>query len=525
MIFLIHWKGEDVVKVFRNTEEIPVSADLCQTFWELAEEFPEEILVWVEKDLYSFLPKEKLEDCFAHDLIMSSYAVKTKFLFGEIGYVDQLPFINIKSGVKYPTWRMSSDVGGIKAGTLLKFRALFGKISYFDYLLNSIAKLGQQNGLFCYSDPQLIDAVRERELIPAAGNKELFSFVYQHYKSIWVFVLFFCLAKYERRIPVSAFLQSFLRSKFFKKDINLSDVHIAEGNSINLSGSSIDVIIPTIGRAEYLGQVVTDLSLQSLLPRRVIIVEQQPDENSGSELNGLLAKEWPFEIVHIFTHKTGACMARNKALEKIESEWIFFADDDIRLEKDVLADTFKEVKRLKVNCINLNCKQPGEDTIFHKIKQWGSFGSGTSIVRSRFIKDLRFSEIYEHGYGEDVDFGMKLREKGCDIIYHPKLEIKHLKAPVGGFRKKPVLAWEMENLKPKPSPTLMVFIKRHYSKEQIRGYKVELFLRNYFNHETQNPLRYYRKFNKQWEKSEEWAAVLLEQNSTGFKPPEKIIYR
>ncbi|UJH92503.1 hypothetical protein LZ575_08455 [Antarcticibacterium sp. 1MA-6-2] len=106
------------------------------------------------------------------------------------------------------------------------------------------------------------------------------------------------------------------------------------------------------------------------------------------------------------------------------------------MAKDILAKTLDEAFRLNINCINLNCKQPGEKTIFHKVKQWGSFGSGTSMVRSRFVKGLRFSEVFEHGYGEDADFGMKLRKAGCDIIYHPLLEIKHLKAPVGGFRKK-----------------------------------------------------------------------------------------
>ena len=56
---------------------------------------------------------------------MMSYAVKTKFL-SEIGYIDQLPFINVEPGVKYPTWRMSSDVGGIKENTF-KFRISFRK--------------------------------------------------------------------------------------------------------------------------------------------------------------------------------------------------------------------------------------------------------------------------------------------------------------------------------------------------------------------------------------------------------------
>ena len=509
MLLIIHQHAKKLTHVRYKGEELAVEeTDLAKVFWKLAREYPDEIIGWCEEELYKELNATSWSKVFHHDLVMSSYAVSSKFLSGEIGYVDQLPFINVKPGIKYPTWRMSSDVGGIRGKTLLKFKTIFANISGFDHLLNSVAKLGQQNGLFCYSDPQLINAVRNRKLRPSAGNERLFSFVYQHYNSIWIFVLLFCLVKYEKRFPVAAFLQSLKKPKFFKKEINLSKVQVLEDNSNYEPESSVDVIIPTIGRAEYLRQVVTDLSLQSILPKSVIIVEQQPDENLKSELREFVGKDWPFEIIHLFTHKTGACMARNMALEKIESEWIFFADDDIRLEKEVLEDTLKEAKRLKVNCINLNCKQAGEDTIFHKIKQWGSFGSGTSVVRSRFVKDLRFSEVFEYGYGEDVDFGMKLREAGCDIIYHPELVMQHLKAPVGGFRKKPVLAWEKESPKPKPSPTLMLLAKRYYTERQLKGFKISLFLKFFRSQKNINPFTYINNMEMKWKRSEEWAERL-----------------
>ena len=74
-----------------------------------------------------------------------------------------------------------------------------------------------------------------------------------------------------------------------------------------VSGTSVDVIIPTIGRADFVRQVVEDLSQQTLLPNRLIIVEQQSDAGLGTELEDILTEEWPFRIIHIFTHQTGAC--------------------------------------------------------------------------------------------------------------------------------------------------------------------------------------------------------------------------
>ena len=208
-------------------------------------------------------------------------------------------------------------------------------------------------------------------------------------------------------------------------------------------------------------------------------------------------------------------MARNMALKKVESEWVFFADDDIRIKPDVLANTLKEIHRLGVSCINLNCKQPGEGTVFYKVKQWGSFGSGTSVVQSKFARQLQFSEIFEHGYGEDVDYGMKLREAGCDIIYHPELEIQHLKAPVGGFRKKPVLDWEKESPKPKPSPTVMILAKRYFTRRQLKGFKVSLYLKFFRNQKIKNPFAYFRNMERNWKKSEEWAERLEREVRNG----------
>ena len=521
MIFLVHEKARHVVKVYQDSEELPSGVNLCKTFWKLAEKFPEETLLWVEKNQYSALRKENLEEIFVHDLLMCSYAVKTKFLPGRIGYIDQLPFINVKRGVKYPTWRMSSDVGGMKGRTLLKFKEIFREITDFDYLLNSVAKVGQQNGVFCYSEPALCASGPENDISPIAGDRELLSFVHQHYKTVWTMVLFFCLVKYEKRFPLISFLQSLLKPKFFKKDIDLSDVYIKAGGSNKKSKTSIDVIIPTIGRAEYVTQVVEDLAEQTLLPAKVILVEQQPEQHAGSELQDLLARKWSFEIVHIFTHKTGACMARNRALEKVTAEWIFFADDDIRLEKEVLTKTIEEADRLGISCINLNCIQPGEETIFHKIKQWGSFGSGTSFVRSEFAKGLWFSEVFEHGYGEDADFGMKLREAGCDIIYDPNLQTRHLKAPIGGFRKKPVLVWEKETPKPKPSPTLMLFAKKYYTPRQLKGFKISLFLKYFRRQEIRNPFRYLKRMQKSWKRSEKWAKRLEGETQHSTKQSEK----
>ena len=77
-----------------------------------------------------------LSGIFSHKRIMASYAIKTIFLPNSIGYIDQFPFVNINRKVKYPTWRMSWDVGGINTDIMTCFKGLH-RIEDFGYLINS----------------------------------------------------------------------------------------------------------------------------------------------------------------------------------------------------------------------------------------------------------------------------------------------------------------------------------------------------------------------------------------------------
>ncbi|CAM4097402.1 glycosyltransferase family 2 protein [Gillisia limnaea] len=508
MIICIHQNAQQVVKVLMGLNELEISNTVCtKAFWELAEKFPEEIIAWCEEKYSADLNLTQWPQVFHQDLIMASYAVENTFLSGSIGYIDQLPFVHVNRKVLYPTWQMSSDVGGIKGETLLKFKSIFEGINNFDYLLNSIGKIGQQNGLFCYSAPGLVSKFSDKKPESTATSSQLFSFVYSYYNTIWISVLLWCYWKYENKFSLKAFLQALMKKKRFLQKVDLAGIKI-QSNKIPETSNSIDVIIPTMGRPKYLMQVIKDLSLQSLLPKKVIVVEQNLDVNSISELPELGSKTWPFEITHHFIHQTGACNARNIALEEVDSDWVFFADDDIRFEPDLLEKGVEEINLLGVSSINMNCKQKGEKTIFKKIKQWGSFGSGTSIVKSIFAKQCAFSSIYEHGYGEDADFGMQLRNVGCDIIYHPEIEILHLKAPMGGFREKPVLEWEQVEPLPKPSPTLMAFALKYYTPQQIKGFKTSLFLKYYTKQSVKNPFAYVKSMRLRWRKSEEWAEKL-----------------
>ncbi len=511
MVTLIHNNSRQIFKILRRDRQIEIENTSCTgALWELAKKFPNEIIAWCEKDSFSKIKFDSWDKVFAHNLVMASYAINTIFLPDSLGYIDQSPFININSNTLYGTWKMSSDVGGIKGETLLKFKSILGKEKSFNVLLNSIGKIGQQNGLFCYSAPQLINSPYNKNSY-IATPMELFEFVYQHYSTIWIFILYWCRLRYEKKFNIIPLIRCLFRPKYFNKEIQLPE--ISSNKKISTQTSvSLDVIIPTFGRANYLFQFLDDLKNQTLVPRKVIIIEQNPNPNSTSELLFIKENSYPFQIFHKFIHKTGACNARNLALKEVTGDWVFFADDDIRIKENLLKNAFEEIQKYSLSALNMNCKQPGEKTVFHNVKQWGSFASGTSIVKSSEVLKCSFSMIYEYGHGEDVDFGMQLRNKGCDIIYHPGLEIVHLKAPFGGFRLSPELPWEKEEVLPKPFPTVMAFAIKYYTQQQIRGYNTSLFLKFYTNQPIKNPVNYIRLMKKRWKVSEDWAKILIDNN-------------
>jgi GT2 family glycosyltransferase len=511
MIVIYHKKNK-VVEVKNGEENVVFSGhNIAKTLFELALTFPDKLIVWCHYDLKSNLNIAEFPFIFHHNKIMASYnPFEKEYLSNAIGYVEESPFIKINKKVNYPTWQMSSNVGGIQASVLVALKHQINAINNFDYFLNSVAKLAMPNGVLCYSEPTLLKDFLDIEKKQSSSDFVLFRFVKQHYKTRWTFLLFLNLFLYERRIAfLPLFFSMFYSKRKLKNDSIIEAIQVESKKEV-ISDGTIDIIIPTIGRKQYLYDVLKDFSLQIHLPKKIIIVEQNTNLESFSELDYLQNESWPFEIKLIFTHQAGACNARNLALSEIKSEWVFMADDDIRIKNTFLKDAFVQIHKFGLNEITFGCYDKDYDFSkkYQNNMQWETFGSGCSIVKRQSIESLKYRKGFEFGYGEDADFGMQLRNKGLDIVYFPKPEILHLKAPIGGFRIKPVLEWHKDLIQPKPSPTIMLYKILHLSKQQVNGYKTILFLKFYKAQTIKNPIRYFLSFKNQWKQSEYWANQL-----------------
>ncbi|RDI58319.1 glycosyltransferase family 2 protein [Flavobacterium glaciei] len=510
MIVVYHHNNRVAKVVSNHNESVAVEEHLsiASVLMTLSRQFPLEPIVWCHQLLENSLNIDGIAKLFHHNKMMLSYGVSpSSFLGNGIGYVEESPFIKVNKKCRYPTWLMSSDVGVIHASVLKMIGDTIKADTNFDYFLNSLSKVGMILGLLCYSEPQLL-LKNVSQIPPVKANLfALFRFVKQHYKKRWIVLLFLNLLVFEKRFPLLPLLFSLFFKNRKKSELSLDGIPV-QTNLTVADKKTIDVIIPTIGRKNYLYDVLHDLSQQTHLPVHVIIVEQNPQPGSVSELDFLTNQTWPFNIKHTFTHQAGACNARNLALSQVESEWVFLNDDDNRFDEKLLETFLHKVDQYGVSALTTAYLQKNEPQRYSITNQSGIFGSGNSFVKASCLATVSFNMALEFGYGEDIDFGMQLRNSGFDVIYFPEIRILHLKAPMGGFRIKVKQLWDDEKMQPKPSPTIMYVFLKHYTLQQLQCYKLVSFFKLLKKESLLNYPAFLNNFEKKWNKSHYWATKL-----------------
>jgi len=507
MIIIIHEDNKviSVQKQDSNNIELLESfaaTKVSNTIFTLAKEYSEENIIWCAHVLSNDIDFFSVNSSLKNNLEMLSFSPQRNKIFDEVlEFVefDSLLIHTNTSENRMQTWLMSESIGIMNAELINKFSALQGKFS-FQMTLNAISKLGSPLGLLHYNEPSLyagiIESSRDEDI------DETLKFIASFYKRRWLFFIgiIFILKRSNNLYLV-------LKNLFTKKHKfgidNFDDIRENMTKVSLTNEDNIDVLIPTLGRKEYLKDVLDDLSNQTKIPINVIIVEQHPDSTQESELDYITGQEWPFTIIHKYIHQLGACNARNIGLKQAKSKWLFMADDDIRLEKSTLADNIELMKSFAIESSIIGTYLPSQKNDIRTTTPYlfESFASGASIVERKYYSKLSYDMAYEFGYGEDRAYGNALRTLGCATVYSPLSSMLHLKAPVGGFRFKFKHPWTDDVIQPKPSPTIMYLYQNNMNSNQIFGYKVFLFASLVLKQKKINILRYKKEFLARWDRS------------------------
>lgn len=268
---------------------------------------------------------------------------------------------------------------------------------------------------------------------------------------------------------------------------------------------TVSYIIPTMLRQDFTLNLLNDLEHQTYKPTEVVVVDATPEDKRDLTLYN--SKNYSFKVTFKWQTSKGSCRARNEAIALCTGDYIIFGDDDIRIPPVFIENHIKLLQTYNAEACNgldiradnqqqtlkdLAIKLKASDKKRWKVGAAQSFSNANSCVSKRVVDVLVGNDInYDGGYGEDSDFGMSIAKLGVTVLHNPFAANLHLKPPVGGYRfwgsqakvkgkqRKPQ-PWELDSpvkdIVPKPSPTIMYQLHKHFTARQRKEYKIKYFV-------------------------------------------------
>jgi glycosyltransferase involved in cell wall biosynthesis len=174
---------------------------------------------------------------------------------------------------------------------------------------------------------------------------------------------------------------------------------------------------------------------------QMIIVDQNHNINEDLLMASCI------DELFVYLHSTvkGLSLNRNFAFEHVKGDYTIFLDDDARFYNDSLEQFFKCIRNNHSDIYLASIvDSAGILTSYTPSKKWvnidklnirGHVNSNGLICKSSFFHDIKFDEKMGVGayYGscEEVDFTLKVLQKGGLVTYEPSLKIVHPPVPYG----------------------------------------------------------------------------------------------
>lgn len=219
----------------------------------------------------------------------------------------------------------------------------------------------------------------------------------------------------------------------------------------------VSVVIPTLFREKHCVLCVEDLMKQDYDNFEVIIVEQEVRHPEVMDL----ARRFPEKVSYYFGGEVST-MPRNRniGVSHATGEIISFLDDDCRLPEDFLSKGVEAfLSEPGLGAVSPKIVQPREalevapEGFVGRVSSYGkvmpNYGSSTKAYTqmshgcSFFLKQAfdevgGFDELFVgNAMREESDFSMRIAKKGYKLLFEPRVEFIHVKAPMGGTRRKP----------------------------------------------------------------------------------------
>lgn len=204
-----------------------------------------------------------------------------------------------------------------------------------------------------------------------------------------------------------------------------------------LKQTPVTVIIPTLGRYPYLPQALDSLRQQTVRPREVIVVDQNPPEQRQPETY-VGYEDLTLQV--IWQDERGQSLARNTGLAAATSPYVFLFDDDSIADPNLVAAHLRLVLNGRCHIsTGVAFPPPPSDyqlpPYYRYTRLAQTFDTGNSLLPLNLARKMGgLDRNYDFGPGTDNDFGTRLYLAGYRIAHNPQARRIHFKAPMGGLR-------------------------------------------------------------------------------------------
>jgi glycosyltransferase involved in cell wall biosynthesis len=349
--------------------------------------------------------------------------------------------LNAPSEITSTSWRLGLDACLIR-------RELFLSMGGLDHVFHSIAGAGLEFGYRSLKLGALIEHRPEMYQVgcltgnPEPSSHDFYCFVIRHYGPRW--------AKYALWRRALRIINSFYEWRSFQSALKAcqenpvewtierpwqSDMPLVEPT--DLFNAQVSVIIPTLGRYDYLSGALKSMQQQSLHPVEVIVVDQNPPDSRQPDIY------MGFEDINlkvIWQDERGQSLARNTGLASARGQYVFLFDDDSIAKPDLLIRHLEPILsgHYQVSTGVALPPPPTDYSLpegFQYPRLAQTFDTGNALLSLDLANNMHgLDRNYDFGPGTDADFGTRLYLTGYRIFHNPKAVRIHFKAPVGGLR-------------------------------------------------------------------------------------------
>ncbi len=202
----------------------------------------------------------------------------------------------------------------------------------------------------------------------------------------------------------------------------------------------LSIIIPSYNSAKTLGPLLRSIFKSSFSDFETIVVDDASTDNTS-----VVVKKYKKVIYHLLEENRGAGAARSEGAKLARGKFLVFTDSDVVFYKNTLGELVKSLKDEKQKVVVGGYdKVPANSnpTLFHSFKamrDWaywnlerdknlpvGGFGGCIAAIKKDLFEKLGgFDESYRGAGMEDYEFGWRLVEAGEEIVFNPKVKVKH----------------------------------------------------------------------------------------------------